>query len=171
MALTVTLVGSRHTDGTEGRLSLVPRGPWKAEYLGQTKAPGPFYFKITASGELRTLAGGSAVVVPTYDSAALTAFTPAGSSYLAKINISGQQIIETWTIDAANATVNWAALGVKPNATDKITVSLPLTTESPVVKYLNFGDLPAGNHQGRIAYVITTGGFYGNNGVAWVRLD
>ncbi len=50
MPITVTLTGSRHTDGTEGRLSLLPRTQWLVTSGSVTTAPGPLYFKITAAG-------------------------------------------------------------------------------------------------------------------------
>ena len=171
MGLTVTLTGARHTDGTEGRLSLTPRSPWVVSSGANMTAPGPLYFKITPSGTLTTLGGAPAVVVPTYDSSTVMGFVPSGSSYLVSLNISGQQLVETWTIDGAADTVNWAALGVKPNASDKVTVSLPMTTESPVPHYPTVASLPVGSFGGRMAFVAENDGFYGHNGSAWVRLD
>lgn len=171
MGLTVTLTGSRHTDGTEGRLSLSPRSPWLVTSGTQSTAPGPLYFKITDSGTLTKLDDTPATAVPTYDSSHVMTFVPSGSSYLALINIAGQQLVETWTIDGATDTVNWAALGVKPNASDKVTVSLPLTTESPLPHYPTIASLPVGSFGGRMAFVAENDGFYGHNGSAWVRLD
>lgn len=171
MGITVTLTGARHTDGTEGRLSLSPRTPWSVTLGSTTTAPGPLYFKITTSGTLTTMSGEEATAVPTYDSSGQLDFTPAGSSYMAILNMAGQQLVEMWTIDGAADTVNWATLGVKPNATDKVTVSLPLTTESPVPHYPTVASLPVGSFAGRMAFVVENNAFYGHNGSAWIRLD
>jgi len=153
MPLTVTLIGSRHTDGTEGRVSLFPRTPWYVSSGVTTMAPGPLYFVITSSGTLTTLAGGAATVVPSYDSTDYYTFSPEGSAYSVKIDIAGQEVIETWTIDAANPTIDWAVLGIKASPSDRITYPVPLTTESPVRHYTSIDSVPAGAYPGAIIYI------------------
>lgn len=170
MGITVSLDGRRHTDGTEGRVSVVPRTPWVVNSGVESLAPGPFYFKITSSGTLTTLDDQPATVVPSYDSTENMTFTPSGAAYIVSINISGQKLSETWTVDGATDSVSWASLGIKPNATDKITYSSPLTTESPVKTYPTVGDLPAGNYEGCLAYVRANNTYYGNDGSTWFSL-
>ena len=170
-SLSVTLTGDRHTDGTEGRVSVIPRNPWKADLTGTEIAPGPMFFRITSSGTLENLDGSAATLVPTYDSSSTINFSAQGSSYQVLINIAGQKLVESWTVDGANASVNWSALGIKPNAQDRVTVSLPLTVESPTIKYALIADLPAGDYRGRLAFVEENSGFYGNTGSTWIRLD
>jgi len=172
MPITVTLTGTRHTDGTEGRVSLSPRVPWYVSSGSNTLASGPLYFQITSSGTLQTLAGGAATIVPTYDSADNMTFSPEGAAYLARINISGQEIIETWTIDGANPTIDWAVLGIKAAPSDRITYPVPLTTESPVRHYASVGSLPSGSYPGVIVYIASgSGEWYGwNSASQWHKI-
>jgi len=172
MPTIVTLTGTRHTDGTIGRVSLSPRVPWYVTSGSNKVSSGPLYFQITATGELQTLAAGAATVVPTYDSGDNMTFTPEGAAYLARINISGQEIIETWTIDGVYPTIEWTVLGVKAAPADRITYPMPLTTESPVKHYATSGDLPAGSYPGAIVYIADGDGeWWGwNNSSQWHKI-
>jgi len=161
MPLTITLTGTRHTDGTEGRVSLTPRVPWYVVSGANTLAPGPMFFKITTSGTLSTLADTDATVVPSYDSLDNMTFTPSGAAYLARINISGHEILETWTIDGAYPTSDWGTLGIKPTPSDRVTYPLPLTVDSPVRHYTNSGSLPVGDYSGQIVYVEDIESWFG----------
>jgi hypothetical protein len=99
-------------------------------------------------------------------------FSPEGAAYLARINISGQEIIETWTIDGANPTIDWGVLGIKASPSDRTTYPVPLTTESPVRHYPSVGDLPAGSYPGVIVYIASGNGeWYGwNTGSGWHKI-
>jgi hypothetical protein len=172
MPTTVSLTGTRHTDGTIGRVSLSPRVPWYVSSGSSTVSSGPLYFQINSSGELKTLAGGTATVVPTYDSGSNMTFSPEGAAYLARINISGQEIIETWTIDGVNPTIDWGVLGIKASPADRTTYPVPLTTESPVKHYPSVGSLPGGSWPGAIVYIASGNGeWYGwNTGSGWHKI-
>lgn len=173
MPLTVTLVGSRHTDGTAGRVSLFPRTPWYVSSGSTTMAPGPLYFAITSSGTLETLAGDAATVVPTYDSNANLAFVPSGSAYSVRISIAGQEMMETWTIDGAIPTNDWAVLGVKASPSDRITYPIPLTVDSPVRHYDSVASFPSGSYPGALVYLTSgAGSWWGYNSVAgWHQIS
>lgn len=172
MPLTVILTGVRHTDGTEGRVSLTPRVPWYVSSGVSTIAPGPLYFKITSSGTLTTIAGGSATVVPSYDSNSNMTFSPEGAAYLARINISGHELLETWTIDGANPSIDWATLGIKTAPADRITYPVPLTVDSPVRHYATSGSLPVGDYSGVIVYIEDDEEWDGYNSTdGWHRIS
>lgn len=172
MPITVQLIGTRYTDGVEGRVSLVPRIPWYVVSGANTLAPGPAFFKITSSGTLTTTAGAVATIVPTYDSADNMTFTPEGAAYLARINISGHEMLETWTVDGVNPTVDWATLGIKPTPSDRITYAIPLTVDAPVRHYTTSGVLPVGDYSGAMAYIEDEQAWYGYNTVeGWHRIS
>jgi hypothetical protein len=170
MGLTVTLSGARYTDGSEGRVALLPRSPWMVSSGVVNLSPTPFYFKITSSGTLQTLTNESADIVATYDSSENLDFTPEGSSYIVTISIAGQEVVEYWTVDGAEDTVDWATLGIKASPSDLITYPLPLTVDSPVRTVATEDDLPDGLDPGIIYYVTDTDSWWGNKLGGWEEL-
>lgn len=160
----VTLTGTRHTDGSRGIVSLIPRIPWSVDDGTTITASGPLSFVLQTDGSLLATDNTPATVVATYDSNNTLVLNPEGCSYIVRINVAGQEVTETWTIDGANASIDWATLGIKPTPADRITYPAPVTVDSNVRRYEVVGDIPAGMAPGVIVYVKTgQAGWYGVN--------
>lgn len=171
MGMIVTLNGIRLTDGTEGRVSAIPRNPWHVTDGVGSISPGPQFFRINALGGLETLAGGPATLVATYDSSSTLTFTPQGASYMVMIDISGHKTRETWTIDGAGASVDWAMLGVKTGPADRIDYPYPLTPGAPLYTVDTTAELPGTSVPGVIYFVTSEDAWYGyTTGSGWTRV-